>query len=224
MKRRGMNRLKYGRPIINTSSWELGKYDNKHKVGIMLNKRWRKRIIDTEYINERAITTTILVNRQLIKLMSVYFHHSKYADYHIDVCQQIAACSSACALPVSRLGGVSLRVRFVLLCVFPPQSSLSVKNSTCIGSNDQPHIFTKRHKSFSCLQSGVNTFTPKCPVAGQTADKKPTDAAIENWISSTLDLIPCSAEPSMSCAQPRNQKGRALIQLYQAHNVHSFIK
>ena len=41
-----------------------GKYDNKHGVGIMLNKRWRKRIIDTEYINERAITTTILVFRQ----------------------------------------------------------------------------------------------------------------------------------------------------------------
>ena len=61
-----------------------GKYDNKHGVGIMLNKRWRKRIIDTEYINERAITTTILVNRQHIKLMSVYFPHSKYADHHIE--------------------------------------------------------------------------------------------------------------------------------------------
>ena len=34
-----------------------GKFDNKHGVGIMLNKRWRQRIIDTEYINERAITT-----------------------------------------------------------------------------------------------------------------------------------------------------------------------
>ena len=61
-----------------------GKHDNKHGVRIMLNKRWRKRIIDTEYINERAITTTILVNRQHIKLMSVYFLHSKYADHHIE--------------------------------------------------------------------------------------------------------------------------------------------
>ena len=61
-----------------------GKYDNKHGVGIMLNKRWRKRIIDTEYINERAIKTTILVNRQHINLMSVYFPHSKYADHHIE--------------------------------------------------------------------------------------------------------------------------------------------
>ena len=61
-----------------------GKYDNKHGVGIMLNKRWRKRIIDTEYINERAIKTTILVNRQHIDLMSVYFPHSNYADHHIE--------------------------------------------------------------------------------------------------------------------------------------------
>ena len=58
-----------------------GKYDNKHSVGIMLNKRWRKKVIDTEYINERAITTMILVNRQRIKLVSVYFPHSKYADH-----------------------------------------------------------------------------------------------------------------------------------------------
>ena len=50
----------------------------------MLNKRRRKRIVDTEYINERAITTTVLVNRQHIDLMSVYFPHSKYADHHIE--------------------------------------------------------------------------------------------------------------------------------------------
>ena len=43
-----------------------------------------KRIIDTEYINERAIKTTIMVNRQHIDLMSVYFPHSKYADHHIE--------------------------------------------------------------------------------------------------------------------------------------------
>ena len=50
-----------------------GKFDNKHGVRSMLNKRWRQRIIDTEYIDERAITTTILVNRQRIILMSVCF-------------------------------------------------------------------------------------------------------------------------------------------------------
>ena len=50
-----------------------GKYDNKHVLGIMLNKKWRQRIIDTEYIKERDISATIVVNRQRIKLMSVYF-------------------------------------------------------------------------------------------------------------------------------------------------------
>ena len=61
-----------------------GKYDNKHGVGILLNKKWKQRIIDIEHINERAISTTILVNRQRIKLMSVYFTHSGYADHHIE--------------------------------------------------------------------------------------------------------------------------------------------
>ena len=50
----------------------------------MLNKRWRKRITDTDYINERAIKTMILVNRRRIDLMSVYFTNSKYADHHIE--------------------------------------------------------------------------------------------------------------------------------------------
>ena len=26
-----------------------GRYDNKHGVGIMLTKKWRQRILDTEY-------------------------------------------------------------------------------------------------------------------------------------------------------------------------------
>ena len=45
-------------------------------VAILLNKKWRKRINDTEYISERAITATIMGNHQRIKLMSVYFLHS----------------------------------------------------------------------------------------------------------------------------------------------------
>ena len=50
-----------------------GNYDNKHRVGIVLNRKWLQKNIDTEYINERAITETIVVNHQRIKLMSVYF-------------------------------------------------------------------------------------------------------------------------------------------------------
>ena len=63
---------------------EARKYDSKHGVGIMLNKKWRHRIIDTEYTNERAITATIVANNQRIKLMSVYFLHSGYVDHHFE--------------------------------------------------------------------------------------------------------------------------------------------
>ena len=64
-----------------------GKHDYKHGVGIMLNKKWRQRIIDTECINERAITATIVINRQRVNLMSVFFSHSGYADHHIEKIQ-----------------------------------------------------------------------------------------------------------------------------------------
>ena len=65
-----------------------GKYDNKHGVGILPNKKWRHRIIGTEYISERAITTMIMVNHQRIKLMSVYFTHSRNADHHTEKCTE----------------------------------------------------------------------------------------------------------------------------------------
>ena len=67
-----------------------GKYDNKHGVGIVLNKKWRQRIVDTEFFNEWAITATIVANRQRIKLMSVYFAHSGDADHHVEqMCKMI---------------------------------------------------------------------------------------------------------------------------------------
>ena len=76
VKRGCMTKKKYRRHITNTFFMGAGKYDNKHGVGILLNKKWKQKIIDTEYINERAISTTIVVNRQRIKLMSVYFSHT----------------------------------------------------------------------------------------------------------------------------------------------------
>ena len=54
----------------------------------MLNKKLKRKIIDTEHISERAITTTIVLNHQRIKLMSVYFPHSGYADYHVEKCTE----------------------------------------------------------------------------------------------------------------------------------------
>ena len=71
VKRGGMTKKKYGRHIPNIFMG-TGKYDYKHGVGIILNKKWRQRIFDTEHINERVITA-IVANRQRIKLMSVYF-------------------------------------------------------------------------------------------------------------------------------------------------------
>ena len=61
-----------------------GKYENKHGVGIMLNKRWKKELLTPITSMERAIKKTILVNRRRIDLMSVYFPHSKYADHHVE--------------------------------------------------------------------------------------------------------------------------------------------
>ena len=58
-----------------------GKIENKHVVGMLVNKKWRKRIIWTDYINERAIATSITVN---ILLMSVYFSHSGSSDHHVE--------------------------------------------------------------------------------------------------------------------------------------------
>ena len=61
-----------------------GKFENKHGVGILLNNKWRKRIKRTDYINERAIATSITVNKQRVLLMSVHFPHSGYADHHVE--------------------------------------------------------------------------------------------------------------------------------------------
>ena len=78
------DKAEIGRFITNTYSWVQEDTTTDTAFGIMLNKKWRQRIIDTEYINERAISTTIVVNRQRIKLMSVYFTHSGYADHHME--------------------------------------------------------------------------------------------------------------------------------------------
>ena len=48
-----MTKKKDGRHIPNIFMG-TGNYDNKHGVGIILNKKWRQRIFDTEHINERG--------------------------------------------------------------------------------------------------------------------------------------------------------------------------
>ena len=44
----------------------------------------KKELLTPNTSTNVSIKTTILVNRQHIDLMSVYFSHSKYADHHIE--------------------------------------------------------------------------------------------------------------------------------------------
>ena len=59
-------------------------FAQKHGVGILLNKRWKRKIIQTKYVSERMITTTIKCAQRMIVLTRVYFSHSGYADMHIE--------------------------------------------------------------------------------------------------------------------------------------------
>ena len=61
-----------------------GKFENKHGVGILVNKKWRHHLNWKDYISERAISTSITVNKQQILMMSVYFLHSVYADHYVE--------------------------------------------------------------------------------------------------------------------------------------------
>ena len=60
-----------------------GKYDKKHGVAIIVNKRWKHRINWTKFISERATAASVIINKQPITLLSVYMPHSGYADHHV---------------------------------------------------------------------------------------------------------------------------------------------
>ena len=54
----------------------------------------------------QAITATIVVNSQRIKLMSVYFTHSGYADHHNEkMCQTIEKHTTNCQRYIPIVGG-----------------------------------------------------------------------------------------------------------------------
>ena len=61
-----------------------GKFENKHGVGILVNKKWRRHIKWTDYISERAISTSIAGNKQHVLLMSANFLLSGYADHYVE--------------------------------------------------------------------------------------------------------------------------------------------
>ena len=59
-------------------------HHSKHGVGILLNKRCKRKIIQTKYVSERMVTTTIKYDQRKIELTSVYCPDSGYADRHIE--------------------------------------------------------------------------------------------------------------------------------------------
>ena len=68
--------------VSNAEMWDIQqrdkimgsrKFENKHGIGILVNMTWTKHINWTDYISERARSTSITVNKQHVLLMSVYF-------------------------------------------------------------------------------------------------------------------------------------------------------
>ena len=54
---------------------------SESQCGILSNHRWKRKIIQTKYVSDRMITTAICDQRK-IKLTTVHFSHSGYADTH----------------------------------------------------------------------------------------------------------------------------------------------
>ena len=47
-----------------------------------------------------------MVNHQRIKLMSVYFHHSRYADHHVEKCtEQLRSTRNSAKKSIQIVGG-----------------------------------------------------------------------------------------------------------------------
>ena len=63
---------------------ESGQFINKHRVAILLNKRWKNQIKWVHCESERIVAMLISVNKHPIVLMSVYMPHSGYADHHVE--------------------------------------------------------------------------------------------------------------------------------------------
>ena len=61
-----------------------GGFDNKHGVGVLLNTKWKRKILKTSYINERMMASTLKDNRRKVVLASVFFPHSGYAGHDVE--------------------------------------------------------------------------------------------------------------------------------------------
>ena len=79
------NKKKSGNQYVAINGYfRAGGFAHKNGVAILLNRRWRRKLIQTKYVSEPVITTTIKCDRRMIELTSVYFPHSGYADMHIE--------------------------------------------------------------------------------------------------------------------------------------------
>ena len=60
-----------------------GGINQKHGVGILLNKRWTQKITKTEHVSERVIIVLKLRHQRIVD-DSDHFSHTGYADKHIE--------------------------------------------------------------------------------------------------------------------------------------------
>ena len=61
-----------------------GGFDNKHGVGILLNRGWKRKIIKSEHVSERMITAVLRPTKQKIVLAGVNIPHTGHTHIHID--------------------------------------------------------------------------------------------------------------------------------------------
>ena len=61
----------------------IGGYNQEPEVGVLRNKRRKRKVIKSEYVSGRMITTTLKYHLRRIVLTSVYIPHTDYTNVHI---------------------------------------------------------------------------------------------------------------------------------------------
>ena len=82
-----------------------GGFDNKHGVGVLLNTKWKRKILKTEYINERMSSATLKVNRRKVVLASVFFLHSEHAGHHVEKMYRCIETQATCRKHTTIIAG-----------------------------------------------------------------------------------------------------------------------
>ena len=63
---------------------ELGKFENKHGVAIIVNSKCGQKVTWVECVSERVTAASISVSKPPITLISTYMPHSRYTDHQIE--------------------------------------------------------------------------------------------------------------------------------------------